>query len=563
MSSNSSQVTISYKLATLLKAYEIDTVFGLVGIPIVKFANEMINCGIRFISCRNEQSASYAASVYGYLTNKPAVLLVVGGPGLIHALAGIYNSISNRWPLIVIAGSNDDGPVQYKGTFQEMDQLSVLGEYVKFKAKLTPSNMEYVFFNAYNNALQGTPGVTYISFPGNLIEDEVHVDPELDHHLISLPKKIKCSPDDNTVARVADLIVTSRKANKNVLVVIGKGAVEYSQLLRSFIHKFNLPFLPTPMAKGVIPDDHPMNVSSARSQALQMADIVLVLGARLNWILHFAEPPKWKREAIFIQCDMDAETLGWNNARNVSFSLLGDIGLTVRSLMQHMTQQDGDFRYPALPESLRAKISKNQDRLNTMEHTRNEKGELNYHTVYRVVREALDDSRTFIVCEGANTMDKARISFPTSFPKRRLDCGTTGTMGVGMGYTLAAKLAHPELDVVLIQGDSAFGFSGMELETISRNKLGVVIVLMNNSGIYHGNNPHTSTKLTEQCRYDLMARGLGGQGYLVKTLEDLSVKFKQALIDARERNVFTLLNVIIEHGGNSEVTFAWQNRPRV
>ncbi|SMN22173.1 similar to Saccharomyces cerevisiae YEL020C Hypothetical protein with low sequence identity to Pdc1p [Maudiozyma saulgeensis] len=557
-----SQEKIPYakKFARLLKAYNVDVVFGLVGIPIVTFANDLIDEGIKFISCRNEQAASYAASAYGYLNNKPAVLLVVGGPGLIHALAGVYNSMNNKWPLVIIAGSNDNGKHQYQGTFQELDQISLLGEYVKFKGKLNNENMDFVTYNAFNHAIQSPQGVSYVDFPGDLIESGIKVDATITD--IKPPQAIKCCPDPDVIKRVTHLIVDDFQTKKqNILIVIGKGCVHHADSIKSFIDKYNFPFLPTPMAKGIIPDSHPMNVSSARSMALKNADIVLVLGARLNWILHFGQPPKWKPSVKFIQCDNDVGTLGVNNNSNAHLSLLGDIDLTVQQLGQTIDKLlPGGFKYPKLPQPMQLKIQQNHKRMQTQEYTSNAQNELNYNTVYRTLREIRDDSRTILVMEGANTMDKARVSFPTAFPLRRLDCGTTATMGVGLGYTMASRLTFPQLDTVLIQGDSAFGFSGMEIETLVRLKLGCVLVVMNNSGIYHGNNPHSSTKLSEMCRYDQMARGLGAQGYVVTNLIDLKSKFQEAIIQSRKNNVVTLLNVIIEHGKGATVSFAWQNK---
>lgn len=546
----------------VLNHLEIDTVFGLVGIPIVTLANEMIKQGIKFIPFRNEQSASYAASAYGYLTGKPAVLLVVGGPGLIHSLAGIYNSISNRWPLMVIAGSNDNGQEQYKGAFQELDQISLLSGHVKFSGKLNSDNIEQILYQSYNIAIQGTYGVTYVDFPGNLIQlsnDTVETVPKLE--LPPVPRKIKYCPDPNTLNRVSEMIQENK--NKEILVVIGKGCQESSTEINEFINTFQLPFLPTPMAKGIIRDTHPLNVSSARSLVLKNASLVVVFGARLNWILHYAESTKWNSDAVFIQCDNNPETLGHNNTKGVNYSLCGDIGLSILGLTQIL--QKKQFKYHKLSNKIIEKIVLNEEKLKDLEIKQCNEAKLNYHSVYKTLRECMDLDNTFLITEGANTMDKARISFPCLHPKSRLDAGTNATMGVGLGYSIAARL-YPEnedKDIVLIQGDSAFGFSGMEIETLTRLKLGVVIVIMNNSGIYHGNDPGSSTKLTEKCRYDYVAQGLGSSGHLITTRKQLKDKFNSALQAARSNGATTLLNVIIDHGGSNSVSFAWQGKSKL
>lgn len=546
--------TIPEYFAGLLQQYEVETVFGIVGIPIVELADTMISKGINFVACRNEQSASYAASAYGYLTGKPGVLLVVGGPGLIHALAGVYNSMSNRWPLLVIAGSSED---THKGGFQELDQISLLSSYLKFTGKLTedPEIIASVTYNAMRLATAGTPGVTYIDFPGSLINESV----ERSEIQSRTPvPKINYMPDSESIRRVVDLLLKSQ--NKKILVVIGKGAVRASNEVRKLVDHYNLPFLPTPMAKGVVADSHLLNVSSARSKALKEAEIVLVLGARLNWILHFGESPKWNPAAIFIQVDCDPESLGQNNSKGIGFSLCGDIGTTVTSVTEGL--QLKGWSYVGLSQELREAIKLNQQKLLQKEQNISH-GRLSYNNVYHCLRPLINDSRTIIVSEGANTMDQARISFPTDYPRHRLDAGTNATMGVGLGYAMAAKISDPEKNVILLQGDSAFGFSAMELETAVRNRLGLVVIVMNNSGIYHGvgeNRAGTlpSTALSQDCRYDLVGQGLGADGYLVHTLEELEDVFKRALDASSDRKQTSVINVIIEAGKQGKLSFGWQ-----
>ncbi|QLQ82570.1 hypothetical protein HG537_0H03330 [Torulaspora globosa] len=542
----------------LLQDYGIETVFGIVGIPIVELANAMIAKGIRFIACRNEQSASYAASAYGYLTGKPGVLLVVGGPGLIHSLAGIYNSMSNKWPLVVIAGSTED---PYKGGFQELDQISLLSGHLKFTGKLSKDqeSIKLITYDAIRFAVNGTPGATYIDFPGRLIEESITVTGS--RMVRSLPR-IKYGPDPKAVARVADLLSGSK--NKRVLLVIGKGVVDHSVQLRKFVDEFNVPFLPTPMAKGVVPDSHPLNVSSARSKALKEAEIVLILGARLNWILHYGQAPKWNSNAIFVQVDSDPASLGQNNSAGLTYALCGDLELTLKQLI-FMLSSIG-WKHSGLSEELQDSIKTNQEKLLLKEiSATNDK--LNYNQVYHTLRPLIDDSQTIIVSEGANTMDIARISFPTDYPKHRLDAGTNATMGIGLGYAIAAKLSNPDKDVVLIQGDSAFGFSAMELETAARNQLALVVIVMNNSGIYHGTEQEPtsqvpSTALSKECRYDLVGKGLGTNGCIVRNLIDLKVAFQRALNASRNNKRSTVINVIIEPGESRKIAFGWQTSKR-
>lgn len=542
--------------AKVLDAYGIDTVFGIVGIPIVELADATIASGkTRFIPFRNEQAASYAASAYGYLTGKPGVLLVVGGPGVVHSLAGIYNSMSNKWPLLVIAGSSED---EYKGGFQELDQVSFLKPHVKFTAKLTHKNIESVFYNAMRHSVLGTPGVSYIDIPGNLITEEDCIEERISGKIIISP--VRYSPDPLVVSEVARLIANNE--HKEILVVIGKGAVNCANEIRRFVDQFQLPFLPTPMAKGVVPDSHPLNVSSARSLALRKADVVLLLGARLNWILHFGEPPKWKDTVKFVQFDYTPEELGHNNVAGLNYSLCGDIGLSLEELGSKLHA----FKYRGLDNAIREKIGTNELKLRGKER---ETGTalLHYNQVYALMRQYITDDETILVTEGANTMDVARISFPTDYPKRKLDAGTNATMGIGLGYALAAKASDTTKTVICIQGDSAFGFSAMELETAVRCSLPLVVVVMNNSGIYHGTVDQSgeklpSTALSFECRYDLVAKGLGCNGFLARNLHQVEATFKEAL-RLSHLGETSLINVIIAPGKQGKLSFGWQNKSKM
>ncbi|KAH3675630.1 hypothetical protein WICMUC_002547 [Wickerhamomyces mucosus] len=552
-------------IAKTLKALGVTVAFGIIGIPIVEVGDALIDEGIKFITFRNEQAASYAASAYGYLTGKPGVLLVVGGPGIIHALPGVFNSNSNRWPLLVIAGSSSFNDIN-KGGFQELDQISLLTPMTKFAAR--PLNLNQVpqfFYKAYKTSFFGTPGSTYIDIPADLVEYPIVAAQQ--EELLKTIKPIlpenapKFRGDSLQIAKVANLL----KSSKNILVVVGKGAAyaNASKELRNFVEKYNLPFLPTPMGKGVIPDDSPLNVSSARSLALKYADVVLLLGARLNWILHFGEVPRFKENVKFVQVDNHSEDIGENSPFSLEYGIVGDLAMVTEELDLKLA----NYRGQGIPKFIQDEIQKNTQSLLLKENTR--ESQLNYNNVYKVIRDIITpiDSKIILVSEGANTMDIARISFPQNYSKQRIDAGTNATMGVGLGYAIASKASNLGKIVVAIEGDSAFGFSGLEIETAVRSKLPIIVILMNNSGVYHGTDDHQygefktlpSTALSKDTRYDILAKSLGAEGYLVKDEQSLSRSFKLAL-DNYEHNISTLINVIISPGKVKKIGFGWQNK---
>ena len=267
--------TGAHSIAQALSQLKVEVIFGLVGIPVVEIAEEAIALGIRFIAFRNEQAASYAATAYGYLTGRPGVCLVVGGPGVLHAIAGLGNSSVNAFPLLLLAGSCETHLVG-RGAFQELDAISLLAPHVKFAVQPFLDTISQSITDAYRTSFYGRGGASFVDFPADLIRGKA----EESHPTSVVPSPPRPAPDQKRMAIVAEM-VTSAKAP---LVVIGKGAAyaRSEDSIRCLIDRTMIPFFPTPMGKGVVPDSHPSNVAAARSTALKTADVVLLLGARLN-----------------------------------------------------------------------------------------------------------------------------------------------------------------------------------------------------------------------------------------------------------------------------------------
>ncbi|KAK9320638.1 thiamine pyrophosphate enzyme, N-terminal TPP binding domain-containing protein [Lipomyces orientalis] len=542
-------------IASSLYDLGVRVVFGIVGIPVIEVADACIERGIRFISFRNEQSASYAATAYGYLTGRPGVCLVVGGPGVLHAIAGIGNSTHNCFPLLLLGGSSESHQV-YKGAFQEIDQVSTLTPFTKFAGRpasisLLPSTIE----KAYRLAYYGRPGATYIDLPADYIQGRV--DPSETQQLYPASAAPKIAADASRVKKAAQLIRNAELP----LVIIGKGAA-YGQAegaIRELIDKSSLPFLPTPMGKGVVPDSSPLNFAAARSAILRTSDVILLLGGRLNWILHYGEPPKFKEGVKIIQVDIASEEIGNNNSGNVEYGLVGDIQLVTQQLSAELQ----DYRFSSIPSAL---IETREKNLAASETKANRTAmPLTYQHSYKIIKDAIRATKTKVIyiSEGANTMDIARSAFDVEEPRQRLDAGTMATMGVGIGYAIAAAAACPDHLPVCIEGDSAFGFSAMELETATRSNLPMAIFVMNNNGVYHGveptaysatyGNPLPSTALGFETRYDLIAEAVGGKGFVARTATEL----KMAATDALRNRAVTVVNVIIDPGAKTKLEFGW------
>ena len=607
-------------IATALQDLGVTVIFGLVGVPVAGIAEEAINLGIRFIGLRNEQACSYAATAYGYLTGKPGVCLLVGGPGILHAIAGVGNASANAWPTLFLGG-NSEQSLNGKGAFQEMNSVSVLEPHTKFAMQPSsndPYTITHAIHRAYRICWYGRSGPTYVDLPADLImTPTVPSKTRLQLTSTSIPSPPKPAAQPTDIAHAAELL----KSSKAPLVVIGKGAA-YSRAeaaIKDLINSHHLPFLPTPMGKGVVPDSHPLNTTAARSAALANADVILLLGARLNWILHYGEPPKYFPGVKFIQLDISAEELGRvNGVGEPALSLFGDIGVITSQLHDtlgnwtafpsqaaNLTNLQSAHPYLA---SLSASAARNNKTYSAKALAPTPPNTpLTYERAYHIINSHLsahmDD--IILIAEGANTMDISRSAFSLTKPRQRLDAGTYATMGIGGGYAVAASAAynfpapHNPHDgpnpnssgllagkpkrVVCLFGDSAFGFSGLEIETMSRYRMPVLIFVMNNSGIYHGDslsslewkqrqadtysgntvlldkdskrNGLRATSLTWETRYEMMAEMVGGTGYFVRTEEELSEATRRGW---EEKEKVVLVNVVIEAGLGKSINFAWE-----
>ncbi|KAF8854415.1 hypothetical protein BDZ45DRAFT_805848 [Acephala macrosclerotiorum] len=572
-------------IARALHELGVKVIFGLVGIPVVQIAEEAIALGIRFIAFRNEQAASYAATAYGYLTGRPGVCLVVGGPGVIHAMAGVINSSANSFPLLLLAGSSETHLVT-KGGFQEMDAISVLAPHTKIAIRASLDSIPQSITNAYRTSWYGRAGTAFVDLPADVIQE---VGEEASTHVV--PYAPRPAADPARIQQAANLL----KSAQAPLVIVGKGAA-YAQaetIIRKLINQTNIPFLPTPMGKGVLPDFHPSNTASARSAALKGADVVLLLGGRLNWILHYGEAPKWNPSAKIIQVDTSPEELG-RNTGDPSLAILGDINLVTAQLLSALSGYTYPTSSPFLT-TLRSSAAKNEAK--ALQSAKVDKIPMTYAKTFTVIKDTLDrlcppdNGNIVYVSEGANTMDISRSIFPVSHPRLRLDAGTHATMGVGLGYAIAAhsayNLPNPEgispsssrKKVVCLEGDSAFGFSLAEVETMARYGMDILIFVINNSGVYHGDSETSDAwfdkqKLTLQGKtgggglrssslgwevgYEKIAEMCGGKGFLVKTPEELA----KATEEGFKAGVPVVVNVIIESGSGQKLEFAWQNNSK-
>lgn len=523
------KITGATLLARSLKQQGVDYMFGVIGFPVQPVAAAAQREGITYVGMRNEQAASYAAQAAGYLTGRPGACLTVCGPGVIHALAGLANAKSNAWPMIHIGGASptyQDG----MGAFQEERQVMAATPYCKYAQGVEgAARIPYYVEQAVRTSIYGRPGAVYLDLPDDVIREEV--DAGAVHPAATVPEPPRFQAESAAVEAALDALESAERP----LVVIGKGMAwaRAEDELRRFIERTRLPFLASPMGKGVLDDNHPLSVGAARSHALREADVVFLMGARLNWIMHFGLPPRFSERVRVIQLDLCAEEIGTNVPAEVA--LPGD-GRAVTAQLNEALENRQWFHPDDTPwrTALAENAKKNQAAVEPMMH--DDSVPMNYYRALRDVREWMPED-AIIVSEGANTMDIGRTQLPNSRPRTRLDAGTYGTMGVGLGFAVAAAVACPGRPVVAVEGDSGFGFSGMEVETMCRYRLPVKIVVLNNGGIGTSAGeedpvaglPAPGKLLQQQARYDLMMEAFGGRGIHVQEPADLRKALDEAL----------------------------------
>jgi oxalyl-CoA decarboxylase len=526
-----------------LKLNGLTTIYGVPGIPITDFGRMAQAAGIRVLSFRHEQNAGYAASIAGFLTKKPGVCLTVSAPGFLNGLTALAHATTNCFPMILISGSSEREIVDLQqGDYEEMDQLAIAKPLCKAAFRvLHAADIGIGLARAIRAAVSGRPGGVYLDLPAKLFGQVMDAE-------AGKKSLVKVIPSPGSIKRALDVL----KSAKRPLIILGKGAA-YAQAddaIRSLVEKSGIPFLPMSMAKGLLPDTHPQCAGAARSTVLKDSDVVMLIGARLNWLLSHGKGKSWgEAPKKFIQIDIEPKEMDSNV--EIVAPVVGDIGSCVSALLEGMG------KWPSPPADwVDAVAKKREDNIAKMApRLMNNNVPMDYHGALGVLRTVIKERPdAILVNEGANTLDLARGIIDMYNPRKRLDVGTWGIMGIGMGYAIAAAIETGK-PVLCVEGDSAFGFSGMEVETICRYNLPVCIVIFNNDGIYRGTDVNASgssdpapTVFVKGARYDKMIEAFGGVGVNATSPDDL----KRAVNEAMDSGKPTLINAVLDPAAGSE-----------
>ncbi len=536
-----------------LKLNGIDTIYALPGIPITDLTRKAQAEGIRLISFRHEQHAGNAAAAAGFLTQKPGICLTVSAPGFLNGLTALANATTNCFPMILISGSSEREIVDLQqGDYEEMDQLAIAKPLCKAAFRvLHAQDIGVGIARAIRSALSGRPGGVYLDLPAKLFSQVMDAEAGKKSLIKVVDPAPRQIPAPDAVQRALDLL----KGAKRPLIVLGKGAA-YAQAdadIRALVEKSGIPYLPMSMAKGLLPDTHAQSASATRSHVLAEADVVMLVGARLNWLLSHGKGKTWGGANAdtrqFIQIDISPTEMDSNVP--IAAPLVGDIGSCVQALVAGMGSSWA--KPPAdWTQGIAERKDKNMSKMAAQLALNPEV--MNFHSALNVIRNAVKARPDAIVVnEGANTLDFARSIVDMYEPRKRLDVGTWGIMGIGMGFAVAAAVTTGK-PVIAIEGDSAFGFSGMEVETICRYNLPVCVIVFNNNGIYKGTDTNPAggdvapTVFVKNARYEMMMQAFGGVGVLAKNPAEL----EKALDEAIKSGKPTLINAIIDETAGTE-----------
>ncbi len=540
-----------------LKLNGVDTIFGLPGIPITDLTRKLQAAGIRVISFRHEQNAGYAASIAGFMTGKPGICLTVSAPGFLNGMTALANATTNCFPMILISGSSEREVVDLQqGDYEEMDQLAIARPHAKAAFRvLHAEDIGVGVARAIRAAVSGRPGGVYLDLPAKLFPQTIDAETGRNSLIRVVDPAPRQIPSPDAVQRALDLL----KSAKRPLIILGKGAA-YAQAdadIRALVERTGIPYLPMSMAKGLLPDTHEQSASAARSYVLPEADVVMMVGARLNWLLSQgkgktwggASPKAWGGQK-FIQIDISPQEAD-SNVR-IEAPVVGDIGSCVAAMLGKI-----GTHWPKPPaewiDAIAERRTKNVAKMG--ETLAKDPTPMNYHSALNVVRDMIKaNPDAILVNEGANALDFTRSIVDMYKPRKRLDVGTWGVMGIGMGFSVAAAVVSGE-QVIAVEGDSAFGFSGMECETICRYNLPVCVVIMNNNGVYRGDEVNATggrdpspLVFVKGARYEKLMEAFGGVGVLATTPAELRKAMEEA-IRSREP---TLINAVIDEKAGTE-----------
>lgn len=522
------ELTGSEILAKCLKKEGVEDLFFIMGGPMLLAEATCVKEGIRMIDVRHEQAAAFSCQAYSRLLQKPSVCMAASGPGVTNLVTGVANALVDCCPVVAIGGSS---PISQFGrqVFQEIDQMAIMRGVVKYadrihNLKRIPQQVNF----AFQKAMSGKPGPVYLDFPGDILYQKIEED-QVDWSFAGRPL-LDARPLGNP-AQVAKL-VDALAAAKQPILVSGSGVI-WSRAwpeMHALVDKIGIPFYTTPQGRGVVPDDHPCSYLTMRSSAFRDADLIVVLGTRMNYIIGHAAPPRFGGNAKIARIDIDPDEIA-TAARYVDIPVVGDCKMVLQQVLDGIGGRITQDSYKAWRQKLAEGEAAKRAGAGANKYA--EDGDI--HPV-RLLEEVKNfANRDAILCvDGQETLNFGRQTMPTFAPGHRLNSGPFGTMGVGLPFGVGAKVACPDKQVIVVHGDGSFGLNAMELDTAIRHKIPILVVISLNGGWTADPKREKPGRDLGYTRFDKMCEALGGYGEYVTQPEDIrpALERAQAKVDA-------------------------------
>jgi thiamine pyrophosphate-dependent acetolactate synthase large subunit-like protein len=516
------EITGSEIIARCLQKEGVKDLFYIMGGPMLLAEATCIKEGIRMIDVRHEQAAAFACQAYSRLKQEPSVCMAASGPGVTNLITGMANALIDCCPVVALGGSS---PLSQFGrqVFQEIDQVELMRGCCKYVDRLInlkriPQQINF----ALQKAMSGKPGPVYLDCPGDMLYQKI------DENLVDWSFAGRPMLDSRPMGdpRQVDALIGALAEAKNPLIVSGSGVI-WSRAwaeMQAFVEAAGVPFYTTPQGRGVVPDDHPYSFLAMRSGAFRDADLIIVLGTRMNYIIGHASPPRFGPTAKIARIDVDPAEIGMA-ARYVDIPIVGDCKAVLGQLLQGIKGRINPDQYAGWRKQLAD--GEQAKRSSAGANKLQEDGDIHPVRMLEAVRDFM--KRDAILCvDGQETLNFGRLTMSTFAPGHRLNSGPFGTMGVGMPFGVGAKVACPDKQVIVVHGDGSMGLNAMELDTAIRHKIPILVVISLNGGWTGDPKREKPGRDLGYTRYDKICEALGGYGEYITKVEDIRPALERA-----------------------------------
>jgi thiamine pyrophosphate-dependent acetolactate synthase large subunit-like protein len=523
--------------------------YSVSGTPVVETLATCARMNIRPIGVRHEQAAALAAVAQNYVSGRPAaVAILASGPAVTNAATGILVAKENQWPLVVLGGRSSTA-MDGMGAFQELNAVPVFRPITKWSTVVeSTERIPDVLAEAIQVSMKGVPGPVYIDLPADILAGTTTRARPCEQRAVS---GSSATADPEALRQAAGLLLEAERP----LLILGEG-VRWSEPyreLRRLVEVVDLPFISSPMGRGYLPDDHPRHFGYVRTLIQRTADVVLLVGSRLNWIFRFGK--ELSEHAKIVQFALQEDEVDWN--RRSTVSIVGDFKQTLRGLLAEL---DAAGPAPSSSDSrtlwFRELTERSAENKRALEPSlQSDAVPVTPHRLMKEIRDFVPRA-SILVADGNVTLEAARQVLPTYSPSSRLNCGNFGCIGVGIPFGIGAKLARPDRMVLCICGDSAFGFCAMEMETAVRNRVPLIVVVANNDGIggnriqaahYPIDYSERVTTYTPNLHYERIMGVFGGHTEYVERPDEV----RRALERAAASGTAACINVRLDPTGQS------------